>query len=280
MRDSSANPCCNDGKVLPMGQEAEPGQQDRDAQLSRELSSLSSRVEALEREIAQLHGSDPRKSLATKTPPPPLISAAKGDAAPGRGSLENRIGSQLFSRIGIVALLFGAAWFLKLAMDNHWIGPLGRVLTGLIAGAGLIVWSERFRSQGFKAFSWSLKAIGSGVLYLSLWASFQIYHLLPASAALAAMVLVTAWNAFMAWSQDSEVLAVYALAGGMATPLLLSTGGNHEVFLFSYLLAIDIATALLIRLKPWPRLLLGTFPATVAYFIGWYIAFNSTAQLA
>ena len=263
-----------------MGQEAEPGQQDRETQLARELSSLSERVEALEREIVRLRGSASDKGRAARTPPPPLISAAKGDAPSPRASLENRIGSQLFSRIGIVALLFGAAWFLKLAMDNHWIGPLGRILAGLIAGAGLIVWSERFRSQGFKAFSWSLKAIGSGVLYLSLWAAFQLYHLLPASVALCAMVLVSAWNAFMAWSQDSEVLAVYALAGGMATPLLLSTGGNHEIFLFSYLLAIDVAMVLLIRLKPWPRLLLGAFPATAAYFIGWYIAFNSASQFA
>jgi uncharacterized membrane protein len=85
------------------------------------------------------------------------------------------------------------------------------------------------------------------------------------------MVLVTAWNAFMAWSQNSELLAAYALAGAFATPLLLSTGGNHEIFLFTYILAIDVATVALVRLKPWPRLLLGVFPATVAFFIAWYV---------
>ena len=72
------------------------------------------------------------------------------------------------------------------------------------------------------------------------------------------MILVTAWNAFMAWSQNSEILAAYALAGGFATPLLLSTGGNHEIFLFTYILAIDIATVVLLRLKPWPRLAAGS----------------------
>ncbi len=87
------------------------------------------------------------------------------------------------------------------------------------------------------------------------------------------MILVTAWNAYMAWSQNSEILAAYALAGGFATPLLLSTGGNHEIFLFTYVLAIDIATVVLVRLKAWPRLLLGVFPATVAFFIGWYAEF-------
>ena len=84
------------------------------------------------------------------------------------------------------------------------------------------------------------------------------------------MILVTAWNAYMAWSQNSQILAAYALAGGFATPLLLATGGNHEIFLFTYILAIDIAAVVLVRLKSWPRLLLGAFPATVAFFIGWY----------
>ncbi len=185
-------------------------------------------------------------------------------------SLENRIGSQVFSRIGIVALLVATTLFLKWAIDNHWIGPIGRVAAGMVGGAALVLWSERFRRKGFPAFSYSLKAVGSGVLYLSLWAAFQLYHLLPASAALGAMVLVTAWNAYMAWAQNSQILAAYALAGGFATPLLLASGGNHEVFLFSYVLAIDIAAVVLVRLKNWPRLLLGAFPATVAYFVGWY----------
>jgi len=167
-------------------------------------------------------------------------------------------------------VLFGATLFLKLAIDNHWIGPVGRIIIGLIAGAGLVVWSERFRHKGFPAFSYSLKAVGSGVLYLSLWAAFQLYHLLPSEAALGGMILVTAWNAYMAWAQDAELLAAYAIAGGLATPLLLSTGGNHEIFLFTYLLAIDLATVVLVRIKPWQRLLLGAFPGTVLYFIGWY----------
>jgi Predicted membrane protein len=195
-------------------------------------------------------------------------------------SLESRLGAQVFNRIGIIAVLFGAALGLKLAIDNHWIGPVGRILIGLAAGAGIVVWSERFRSKGFSAFSYSLKAVGTGVLYLSLWAAFQLYHLLPPAAALGGMILVTAWNAYMAWAQDAELLAAYALAGGLATPLLLSTGGNHEIFLFTYLLTIDFATVLLVRVKPWQRLLLGAFPATVMYFIGWYSKFYAEPAFA
>ncbi len=203
------------------------------------------------------------------------VATDSAATSPARRSVENRIGSQLFNRIGIVALLVGVALFLKLAIDNHWIHftPTGRVLAGLLGGAGLVLWSERFRRKGYAPFSYSLKAVGTGTLYLSLWASFQMYHLLPASVALAAMIAVTVWNAVMAWAQDSELLAAYALIGGFGTPALLGTGGNHEVFLFTYLLAMDVAVILLLVRKPWQRLLLGSFPSTALYFIGWYTRF-------
>ncbi|HEY6374064.1 MAG TPA: DUF2339 domain-containing protein, partial [Edaphobacter sp.] len=242
-----------------MGQQEDQQEDPRhpNSEVAAELAALSARVGALERELALLRHSSPAAS-PEQVPPPPCVTetTVAPNPSPSRASLENRIGSRLFNFIGIFALLIGSGWFLKLAMDNHWIGPLGRVLAGLIAGTAIILWSERFRRQGFSVFSYSLKAVGSGVLYLSLWAAFQLYHLMPASLALVMMILVTAWNAYMAWSQNSELLAAYALAGGIATPLLLSTGSNHQIFLFSYLLVIDIATVVLVRLKPWPRLLL------------------------
>jgi uncharacterized membrane protein len=269
--------------MAPDDQQEQRRQPNEGAQVAADLAALSARVELLERQLAELRAQPSAKSRQPAPPPPRPATMPGAEDLPApdfakhipkdKGSLESRIGSQLFSRIGIVALLVATTLFLKWAIDNHWIGPLGRILAGLIAGVAIVVWSERFRHHGFSAFSYSLKAVGSGALYLSLWAAFQLYHLLPAGAALVAMILVTAWNAYMAWSQNSQILAAYALAGGFATPLLLSTGGNHEIFLFTYILAIDIAAVVLVSLKSWPRLLLGAFPATVAFFIGWYVEY-------
>ena len=169
----------------------QPGQDDR---MAAELAALSARVELLERQLAELRGASPGMVREAVAPPPPLQAAASAAHArtvpeiskkigKDKESLENRIGSQLFSRIGIVALLVATTLFLKWAIDNHWIGPIGRIAAGLAGGAALVLWSDRFRRKGFPAFSYSLKAVGSGVLYLSLWAAFQLYHLLPASAA-------------------------------------------------------------------------------------------------
>jgi uncharacterized membrane protein len=215
-----------------------------------------------------------------QTPPPAFgLFAASGPSKVHEESLESRIGSQWFNRIGILAVLIAMAWFLKLAIDNHWIGPLGRVLIGLLAGAGLIAWSERFRTRGYAAFSYSLKALGSGTLYLSLWAAFSLYQLLPGGVAFAAMIAVTTFNGIIAWVQDSELLAAYAIAGGLSTPLLLSTGENHEITLFSYLLLLDVAVLTLAALKPWSRLVCGAFAGTLAFYIGWSSTFYAADEL-
>ena len=202
-----------------------------------------------------------------------------GTVAPEDGrSLENRIGSEWFNRVGILAMMIGMAWFLKLAMDNHWIGPLGRVLIGLVAGAGLIAWSERFRGRGYAVFSYSLKAVGSGTLYLSLWAAFSLYHLIPPSLAFAAMILVTAFIGFMAWAQDAELLGLYAIVGALSTPILVSTGENHEITLFTYLLVLNLTTLVLVALRPWSRLLFGAFAGTALLVGGWWSEYYTEAQ--
>ncbi len=105
--------------------------------------------------------------------------------------LEKKIGQYWLNRIGIVAMLIGVSYFLKYAFENNWIGPGGRIVIGLLAGIGLVLWSERFRDRGYAAFSYSLKAVGIGTLYLSLWGAFQVYHLIPSAAAFVAMAIVT-----------------------------------------------------------------------------------------
>jgi uncharacterized membrane protein len=218
---------------------------------------------------------------APPSPPPPHIPPRVA-AAPRPGpetNLESRIGSHWLNRIGIAALLIGISYFLKFAFDSNRIGPAGRVTIGLLAGIAVVVWSERFRSKGYKAFSYSLKAVGIGTLYLSLWAAFQVYSLIPSSSAFVMMLAVTAATAAMAWAQDAQLLAAFALTGGFSTPLLLSTGQNREVALFSYVALLDLATLFLVRFMPWRRLLVMSYAGTLLLYIGWYASFYTRSQL-
>ncbi len=223
----------------------------------------------------------PTPPLAARPEPLPYIPARTAPASPPapETDLETRIGSHWLNRIGIAAVLVGVSYFLKFAFDNNWIGPAGRVTIGLLAGIAVVIWSERFRTRGYRIFSYSLKAVGVGVLYLSLWAAFQVYNLVPGGVAFVAMLAVTSATAVMAWTQDAEILAAFALTGGVSTPLLLSAGQNREVALFSYVTLLDLATLALVTLKPWRRLLVLSYAGTLVLFVGWYSAFYDRSQL-
>jgi uncharacterized membrane protein len=223
-----------------------------------------------------------RPAVATPSQPGPssplLVPASR--ATKSGISLEKRIGQYWLNRIGIVAVLSGVSYFLKWAFENNLIGPTGRVLIGVVAGIGLILWSERFRARGHAPFSYSLKAVGIGTLYLSFWAASQFFQpaLISVDVAFVAMVVVTASTIVMALAQDAQLLAAFALVGGFSSPVLVSTHQNHEIILFSYVAILDLAVLVIAMVKPWRRLLWGSFLGTQILYWGWCIKYYSDSQ--
>jgi uncharacterized membrane protein len=250
---------------------------DFDDDLRRQMADISVRVAALEAELRSLRGPSAAPEIAKTHPghrktsdslPYPAMADSFSKSGKARGpSLESRIGAQLLNRIGILVVLIGVAWFLKLAFDYNWIGPWVRVLIGLACSAGLMVWSQRFRRQGFFPFSYSLKAIASSIAYLSLWAAFSLYHLAPSSVVFLAMTGITVVNAVLARRQESELLAIYAMAGGLATPALLWTARGDHFFLFVYLVLLNAGGLLLFALHPWKRLAWAALLGTALYYV-------------
>ncbi|HKE32927.1 MAG TPA: DUF2339 domain-containing protein [Candidatus Angelobacter sp.] len=223
----------------------------------------------------------PPVTVPASTPPPSFatFSGSKlGSEIDSGASLERKIGQVWLNRIGIAAVLIGVALFLEWSFQNGLIGPRGRVAIGLVAGIGLVVWSERFRRKNYVPFSYSLKAVGIGALYLSLWAASQSYELIPASVAFLAMIVVTGSVIAMALAQNAELLAAFGLIGGFSTPVLVSTRQNHEVVLFSYVAILDFAVLVMAIQKPWRRLLWGSFIGTQILFWGWFNDYYSRDQ--
>ena len=252
-------------------------------ELKRVIEELLARVSRLE-EVARTGGAEGAGEAAHGPGPARLeivrAGSATGRQAPRRAELETRIGSQWLNRIGIAALLIGISYFLKFAFDNNWIGPAAQVLIGMCAGVAVVIWSEWFRLRGYRTFSYSLKAVGIGALYLSLWAAFQIYSLITVGAAFSGMVAVTAAMAAFALLQNAEILAAFALAGGFATPVLLFTGHNREVQLFIYLALLDLAALAMLLFRNWWRLLILSFAGTAALYFAWYAEDYSSRDFA
>jgi uncharacterized membrane protein len=272
--------------------------QDELQTLRAEVAALTARIYRLEQQAGIEVQSQPEPRIArpgaervtapNPTPPPagapaelwPPLRIPPTEPTPEAEQLESKIGKLWLNRIGIIAILIGISYFIKYAFDNGWIGPTGRIALGLLAGIGLVLWSERFRSKGYVAFSYSLKAVGIGTLYLSLWGAFQVYHLVPGWVAFAAMIVVTACTITLALAQDAEILAAFALIGGFSTPVLLSTGQNHEIVLFSYVCLLDLSILAMVAFKPWRRLLVGSFIGTATLYIGWFGDYYTKDQRA
>jgi uncharacterized membrane protein len=182
---------------------------------------------------------------------------------------ETRFGLGWLNRVAVITLLFGMAFLFKLAIDNEWIGPSGRVALGIAAAMLSFVLGEWFWLRGQKVFAQGLTGLGVALLYLSFYASFAIYHLLSQSVAFGFMFLTTLAAAGLALHYDSQVAAILGAIGGFLTPALLSTGEDHLGILGSYTLILSAGALGLARLKRWGALEYLAFAGTWLLFFGW-----------
>jgi len=166
-------------------------------------------------------------------------------------SMESRIGRVWFNRIGMLAIIFGVAYFLKYAFDNNWIGELGRVVLGLLAGVGMIAGGEYAYSKKYKIFAEGLIAGGASILYLSIYAAFNFYHLISAGPAFIFMAIVTLYSVIFAIRYDSPRVISFSIIGGFLTPFLLSSSNVDPYLFMGYLVLLDIGILGISYFKKW-----------------------------
>ncbi|HLE19846.1 MAG TPA: DUF2339 domain-containing protein, partial [Vicinamibacteria bacterium] len=218
------------------------------------LGSLEARVEQLNQRLQALKARELSPSLPERerTPPP---STPTPEIIPAGGlDLETLIAGRLLNRVGIVALLLAASFFLKYAFDNDWVGPSGRVALGLLAGTALLGYSQWLLRRGYGYFSGGIAGLAAGVLYLSLYAAWSFYQLVPQPVAFAGMIVVTGTMVVLALGRDSQPLALLALVGGFLTPTLLDTGQDAQLPLFLYLAVLNAGLMVMARLRSWRSL--------------------------
>jgi uncharacterized membrane protein len=219
------------------------------------FAALDARLQHVEREAAALRA---ELSALAGTPhpvPPPVPPgafaapphpAAPRPAAPGAPpsrapiSLEGLVAGRGLQLAGLFLVLLGAAFFLNLAFTRGWVGPVERIVLGLVAGAALIAEGARRARPAQAPLAETLVALGSGILYLSLWASVAVFPQLhvPRAAAFVAMAAVTTVLAVLAATRRSERIALLGLAGGFLTPLLLSADVPDRTLLAAYVLVL------------------------------------------
>lgn len=220
-----------------------------------------------------------RPSITPSAAQPLSVSPASLPALPADTDFENLIAGRWMFYVGILALTFAVTFFLKYSFDNNWIGPTGRVALGMLAGSSMFPLSQWILNRGYRYFSEGIAGLGAAILYLSIWAGWHYYLLFPQSAAFAIMIVVTAATVVVAIGRYSERIALLALVGGAMTPILVSTGHNEEISLFTYLAILGAGMLGVAWKRNWKSLPPVLFVATLIYFWGWYGEFYADYEL-
>lgn len=199
----------------------------------------------------------------TIPPPPPVRKKAKKEPTPYR--FEN-----LLSKIGIVTLVLGIAFFVKYAIDKDWINEVGRVAIGVLTGGILIGIAHKLREK-YNVFSALMVGGGISVLYITITLAFREYHLFDQTFAFIILIAITIFSVILSLVYDRKELALFSLLGGYASPLMISTGEGNYVVLFSFLLILNCGMLLISMRKKWGIIGIVSFVCTQLFYWFWLL---------
>ena len=193
--------------------------------------------------------------------------------------LEQFIGGTVFIWVAVIAVAIGVAFGLKLAFDSDLISPAVRVVLGGLVGLALLGVAERLRRRGMRPYAYVLSGGGVLILYLSVYAAYNFYQLLAQPVAFLLMTGVTAVAVLLAVRLNALPVAVLGLVGGFLTPVLLSTGQDNQVALFTYISLLDAGVLAVAYFKRWRVLDFLSFAATTLMTLGWALNYYDRSKL-
>jgi len=227
--------------------------------IEERLAALEARVEKVEK----------RMSLP-RAPKKVQIAAASG-----RSSVESRLRAHIKSgdwlaRLGIMLLLVGLALLFKWGVDRGWLTPLIRIVFGVFMGSSLLglgIWLAPVR----RTIGQVLLGGSIATYFVTIYAAYQFYDMLPYTLAFAAMVLVSVIAFGLSVQQKGVVLAMIATLGGLGTPFFLYSGeGSISGLVLYTCLVLTLVGSIYLyhgwRLLLWTAALGGLVVALLAWF--------------
>lgn len=176
----------------------------------------------------------------------------------------------IFVRVGLLVLFFGVAFLLKYAAENSKIPIELRFLGAALGGLALVIVGWRLRAKK-EIFALLLQGGGIGIIYITIFASYRIAHLIPSNLTFVLLVAFALITAALAVLQNSRSLAMYAVLGGFLAPFLASSGSGNYIGLFSYYGVLNLIVFGIAWFKAWRLLNLMGFIFTFGVYAFWFI---------
>ena len=158
-------------------------------------------------------------------------------------------------KVGAIVLLVGVGLLIREA-SRRGIFTLTievRLIAVVVFALILLAMGWRQREQR-PIYGRSLQGAGIAVLYLTTYAAFEVYDLIPTAAAAVAVIGVTVGAGVLAVTQDARILAVLGIIGGFLAPVLSYSRPDDYVVVFSFYTVLSVAIVAVARFKVWPSL--------------------------
>ena len=179
----------------------------------------------------------------------------RGEFAPKGMTREFAVATRWLTRVGAVLLVGAIAYFLVLAIDKGWIGPVQRVygmmawgVIGTTFGTWLKLKSERYAILGEVC-----AAVGLVALYLSFGLGHRYFKppvIASGYVAFAGLFAATIAAGSLSVRLRSLMIAGLALVGGFLVPTICSFT-NHDVQLHVYLFLLSIGACVVACMRGW-----------------------------
>jgi len=157
-------------------------------------------------------------------------------------------------KLGAFLILIAFGWFVSYAIANNWIGPVGRITAGMIAGIGIMVLGY-WRISGRRHQGEIFMVLGSASVLLTIFAAREFYDFFTPLSALAVMFISVIFVAGTSVVYRSLPLALSGLILAGLAPQFL--GAALTVMLpeiLTYLLIVVLGTLWVVALTGWRQL--------------------------
>lgn len=159
--------------------------------------------------------------------------------------------------LGVGLLLLGVVFLFSYSVEQGWLIPPVRSAFGLLLGAALF-WLGYSRNTG-ESIRQFLMGSGIGALYITGFATFQLYTFISYPVAFFFMIAVTVLSFGTSIRQNSATLSLIGTLGGLATPFLLYEDEGSLLLLMLYTCTIMTGAAAIYQFKKWGSLLWSMF---------------------
>jgi uncharacterized membrane protein len=150
-------------------------------------------------------------------------------------------------KLGSLLLLIGFGWLTTYAFLNNWIGPMGRIALGIIAGA-LFILLGFWRIKNYITQGGIFLVLGSTTILLTIFAARTVYDFFTPLSALMVMFLSTAFVALASVKYNSRPLSLLSLTLAGIAPLLTKSPATDHIWLFAYLFVVILGAIWIVAL--------------------------------